>query len=119
MGSLLSDDPSMIVLRCPASRLPKVLILLLTWVVVAGLSWADLVGSQAEPTGALVDAQVATEPDLDELRDDGTAISLTEEELPARLSPRTPPFFQIGIPSLDDHSLPTRLLLSKLSVYRL
>ncbi|MCW5800317.1 MAG: hypothetical protein KIT40_17620 [Nitrospira sp.] len=111
---------TMISLRGPSSRpIPKVLILLLTWVVVAGLSWADLVASQAEPTGALVDAQVATEPDLDELRDDGTAIVLTEEELPARLSPQTPPFFRMDVSAQGENPLPTRLLLSKLSIYRL
>lgn len=114
-----SGDTSMIVLRCPSSRFPKVLILLLTWVVVAGLSWADLVGVQAEPTGALVDAQVATEPDLDELRDDGTAISLTAEALPSRLLPQTPSTFHLGISSPWKNPLPTRLLLSKLSIYRL
>ncbi|MGC3974317.1 MAG: hypothetical protein QM771_08065 [Nitrospira sp.] len=108
----------MIVLRCPSSRLPKVLILLLAWVVVAGLSWADLVVSQGEPTGALADAQVATEPDLDELRDDGTVISLSEEALPASLSPRPPSFFQTGISPPDENPLPTRLLFSILSVYR-
>ncbi|ODT44436.1 MAG: hypothetical protein ABS70_05515 [Nitrospira sp. SCN 59-13] len=109
----------MIVLRCPASRLPKVLILLLTWVVVAGLSWADLVGAQIEPAGALVDAQVATEPDLDELRDDGAPISLTAEELPARLSLQARSSCHIGVLSPGEIPLPTRLLLSKLSVYRL
>ena len=114
-----SGDTSMIVLRCPSSRFPKVLILLLTWVVVAGLSWADLVGAQAEPTGALVDAQVATEPDLDELRDDGPVISLTAEELPARLSPEAHPTLRTGLSSQGEHPLPTRLLLSKLSIYRL
>lgn len=92
--------------------------LLLTWVVVAGLSWADLIGPQAEPTGALVDAQVATEPDLDELRDDGTAISLTAEELPAGRLPQTPSTFHIGISPSAEYPLPTRLFLSKLSVYR-
>ncbi|HQR14300.1 MAG TPA: hypothetical protein PKW52_01775 [Nitrospira sp.] len=108
----------MIVLRCPSSRLPRVLILLLAWVVVAGLSWADLVGAQLEPTGALVDAQVATELDLDELRDDVTTISLTEEELPAPLSPQTSPFFHIGLAPSAEYPLPTRSFLSKLSVYR-
>lgn len=109
----------MIVLRCPSSRPARVLILLLTWVVVAGLSRADLIGSQAEPTAALADAQVATEPDLDELRDDATAISLTEEALPARLSPRTSSFSHLRTSTSGEHPLPTRLLLSKLSVYRL
>lgn len=96
----------------------RVFILLLAWVVVASLSWADLVGAQAEPTGALVDAQVATEPDLDELRDDGTAITPTAEELPAGLLPQTPSTFHIGISSSAEYPLPTRLFLSKLSVYR-
>ena len=110
----------MIVLRCPSSRPARVLILLLTWVVVAGLSWADLIGSQAEPTAASADAQVATELDLDELRDDATAISLTEEALPARLSPRTSSSFShLRTSTSGEHPLPTRLLLSKLSVYRL
>lgn len=109
----------MIVLRHPSSRFPKVLILLLSWVVVAGLSWADLIGPQAEPTGAFADAQVATELDLDELRDDATAISLTEEERPARLSLQSPPFLHVSVSSPGENPLPTRLLLSQLSVYRL
>lgn len=108
----------MIVLRCPSSRLPRVLILLLTWVVVAGLSWADLVGAQLEPTGTLVDVQLATELDLDELRDDATTISLTDEKLPASLSPQPSPFFHIGISASAEYPLPTCLFLSKLSVYR-
>ena len=85
---------------------------------VCSLSWADLVGAQLEPTGALVDAQVATELDLDELRDDVTTISLTEEELPAPLSPQTSPFFHIGLAPSAEYPLPTRSFLSKLSVYR-
>lgn len=110
----------MISMRCGSSRLlPKVFILLLIWVVVGTLSWVDLIGLQAEATGALVDAQVATEPDLDELRDDATAISLTEEAFPARLSPQTPPFLVAALSFSGENPLPTRLLLSKLSVYRL
>lgn len=114
-----SDDTGMIVLRDPSARLPRVLILLLTWVVVAGLFWVDLVGSQAGPTGTLLDAQVATELDLDELRDDVTVISLTEEELPAYLSPRIPRFSRLRTSTSEENPLPTRSLLSKLSVYRL
>ncbi|GAB1722098.1 MAG: hypothetical protein GDA65_05805 [Nitrospira sp. CR1.1] len=110
----------MISLRSPSSRLiPKVFVLLLTWIVVASLSWADLIGAQAEPTGALVDAQVATELDLDELRDDATTLSLIEEELPARLSAQTLPLFSAGRSIPDENPQPTRLVLSKLSVYRL
>lgn len=110
----------MIPMRCRSSRLiPKVFILLLTWVVVGTLSWVDLIGLQAEPTGALVDVQVATEPDLDELRDDATAIPLTEEALPARLSPKALPFLFAAVSFSGGTPLPTRLLLSKLSVYRL
>lgn len=99
--------------------MPKLFILLLTWVVIVSLSWADLVGLQAEPSGALVDAQVATELDLDELRDDATATPLTAEELPAHLSRPTPPFLFAAIASPHENPPPTRLLLSKLSVYRL
>ena len=110
----------MISMRCRSSRLiPKVFILLLTWVVVGTLSWADLIELQAEPTGALVDVQVATEPDLDELRDDATAIPHTEEALPAHHSPQISPFLVAAVSFPGENPLPTRLLLSKLSVYRL
>ncbi len=70
----------------------RVFILLLAWVVVASLSWADLSGLHAETNGALADLQQATEPDLDELRDDAPTILATDEGLTASLSP--PSFFE-------------------------
>ncbi len=61
----------------------RVFVLMLAWVVMAGLSWADLIGVQAESHGVPPDAQWATKPDLDELRDDATTKVLTEDALPA------------------------------------
>ncbi len=97
----------------------RVFILLLAWVVVAGLSWADLSGLHAETNGALADLQQATEPDLDELRDDATTIRAIAEWLPASLSLQASPRVSRSPSSLGDAPLPTRVLLSKLSIYRL
>ncbi len=97
----------------------RVFILLLVWVVVASLSWADLSGLHAETNGALADLQQATEPDLDELRDDGTTIRFAAEGFPASLSLQASPRFCLCPSSPGDAPLPTRVLLSKLSIYRL
>lgn len=105
----------------PSSRLGlKVFVLVLAWVVVAGLSWAELIGLQAESGGVVpADSQWATEPDLDEVRDEATTKALTEASRPASLaihasaSKSSVPF------SPGDTPLPTGDLLSTLSVYRL
>ncbi|MBS0171902.1 MAG: hypothetical protein JSR62_16260 [Nitrospira sp.] len=96
----------------------QVFVLLLVWVVVAGLSWADLIGGQIDPPGGATDTQWATEVDVDELRDDATAKAITYESGPTSLQlhasanssrpPRCP----------SHTSLPTCDLLSRLSVYR-
>ena len=96
-----------------------VFVLLLAWVVVAGLSWADLIGGQGDPRGVPADAQWATEPDLDELRDDATTKVLTEDALPANHVLYASAISSSVPSSAQDIPLPTCDLLSKLSVYRL
>jgi len=97
----------------------RVFVLMLAWVVMAGLSWADLIGVQAESHGVPPDAQWATEPDLDELRDDATTKVLTEDALPANLVHYASAISSSVPSSAQDIPLPTCDLLSKLSVYRL
>ena len=104
--------------RRPSSRL-GVKVLLLAWVVVAGLSWAELIGFQAEPRGVPADVQWATEPDLDELRDDATTKALTEAARPASLSFHAYANHSSVPCRAGDTPLPTSDLLSELSVYRL
>lgn len=104
----------------PSSRLGlNVFVLLLAWIVVAGLSWAELSGLQAEPRGVPVDAQLATEPDLDELRDEATTKALTEAARPASPSLQASANHSSVPCCSGDTPLPTSDLLSELSVYRL
>lgn len=97
----------------------RVFVLMLAWVVMAGLSWADLIGVQAESHGVPPDAQWATEPDLDELRDDATTKVLTEDALPANHVLYASAISSSVPSSAQDIPLPTCDLLSTLSVYRL
>lgn len=97
----------------------RVFILVLAWVVVASLSWADLSGLHAETNGALADLQQATEPDLDELRDDAPTILATDEGLTAGLSLQASSNVSLSLASTGDALFPTRVLRSKLSIYRL
>lgn len=97
----------------------RVFILVLAWVVVASLSWADLSGLHAETNGALADLQQATEPDLDELRDDAPTILATDEGLTASLSLQASSNVSLSLTSTGDAWFPTRVLRSKLSIYRL
>ena len=93
--------------------------LLLAWVMVASFSWADLLDLHAEVGAAPVELQQATELDLDEIRDDTATSWLVEEGLAERLSIRRSPVSSLRLCAIDDALLPTRPLLSKLSVYRL
>jgi len=95
-----------------------VFVLLLAWVVVAGLSWADLIGGQGDPRGVPADAQWATEPDLDELRDDATTNAIPQESRPASPSLHASSTSSSVPFHPSDAPLPTCDLLSKLSVYR-
>lgn len=69
--------------------------LLLAWVVVVGLSWADLLDLQHLVGGPSADYQQAIEPDLDEIRDDVTVIRVVGAALSESLA---------GHPSLVLHS---------------
>lgn len=93
-------------------------LLLLAWIVVGGLVWADLLDLHDEVGGPLADLQQAVEPDLDEVRDEGGTVRVVAERLDESLSIR--PF--LVSPSCSASygvSVPTHCLLSKLSVYRL
>ena len=96
----------------------KVCMLLLAWVVLAGLSWADLLDLHDMAVGPSADLQQATEPDLNELREDVTTQRVIgdyfRESLTAHLAVLfLPPFSSQTVGS------PPQGLRSKLSVYRL
>ena len=96
----------------------RVFMLLLAWVVGASFSWADLLDLHAAVGGAPVDLPQATELDLDEIRDDTATNWFVEEGLAEGLSIRRSPVSSLRLCAIDDALLPTRALLSKLSVYR-
>lgn len=104
----------------PSSRLGQhVLVLLLAWIIVAGLSWAEPLGLQNEPRGGPVDVQLATELDVDELRDEATTKALIEAAGPASPSLQASANHSSVPCRAGDTPLPTSDLLSELSVYRL
>lgn len=96
----------------------QVFVLLLVWVVVAGLSWANLIGGQVDPPGGATDTQWAIEVDVDELRDDATDKAITYESGPP--SPQLHASTNRSCPPCcpSHTSLPTCDLLSRLSIYR-
>jgi hypothetical protein len=97
----------------------RVFMLLLAWIMVVSLSWADLLERHAEVGGALSDLQQATEPDLDEMRHDTAIVWLVEEGLTGSVSIRPESDGLCPLLAVNDTPLPTRSFLSKLSVYRL
>lgn len=93
--------------------------LLLAWIMVVSLSWADLLDRHAEVGGPLSDLQQATKPDLDEMRHDTAIVWLVEEGLIGSVPIRPKPDDLFLLLAVDNTPLPTRSFLSKLSVYRL
>ncbi|MDL1888342.1 hypothetical protein FBQ96_01935 [Nitrospirales bacterium NOB] len=96
----------------------KVFMLVLAWVVVVGLSWADLLDLQDDMLSPLADLQQAIEPDLDELRDDPCAPRLESDTLDPMAA------FQLSCvaahPFQTNAAVPlTDRLLAKLSILRI
>ena len=96
----------------------KVFILLLAWIVVAGLSWADLLDFRDLRCGPLTDIQLATEPDLDETRHDVTTIPVVGAHSTENLTVQPP--LVCSVPRAAEASgRSAHNLLPKLCVYRL
>ena len=91
--------------------------LLLAWVVVVGLAWADLLDLHDVVGGPSTDLQQATEPDLDEIRGDVTTIRVVGAHFSESLAIH--PALVLHSPSSQAVDWSTEGLLSKLSVYRL
>lgn len=91
--------------------------LLLAWVVVVGLSWVDLFDLQHVAGGPSTDLQQATEPDLDEIRDDVTTNRVVGAHFNQSFAIH--PALVLHAPSAQAVDWSTEGLLSKLSVYRL
>lgn len=96
----------------------KVCMLLLAWVVLAGLSWADLLDLHDMTVGPSADLQQATEPDLNELPEDVTPLRVIGDYFGEILTAH-PAFLFLPAFASQAVDSPPQGLRSKLSVYRL
>lgn len=92
--------------------------LFLAWVVLAGVSWADLIELHDMAMEPSADLQQATEADLGELREDVTTLRMVGNCFGESLTAHLAPLFLLPIASQAVGFSPQGLR-SKLSVYRL
>jgi hypothetical protein len=96
----------------------RVFVLLLAWSVVVGLSWVELLDLQDLLRGTPTEVQLATEPDLDEIRHDVMTIPVVGAHCTENLTVQPP--LVCSVPQAAEAAgNPVHHLLSQLSVYRL